>query len=404
MKILHVLDHSVPHNDGYCIRSQNIVHFQQELGWEPIVVTSPHQEPIPSKAVETFDGVRYYRTAPYHKKRLPFLHEAHAIRRLKRRIGQAVQLESPELIHTHSPCTWGFAAWRFARRCRLPFIYEVRGLWQGQHDHRKVPFKYRVARRLETLVARHASAVTTIAHHLRSDLIGRGVQSDRVFVVPNGVDLEKFTPRMPDEGLIRDLGLTTCLRIGYLGSLYEFEGVEDLVSAVYLLRKRCPQAKLLILGAGPRQPALRELIDTLGIADSVRLLGRVPHHDISRYYSIMDVVVYPRKRGQTTETVTPLKPLEAMAMAKAIIASDVGGLRELLTDECSLFFPPGDARQLAERCAQLCESREQRLLLGERARQHAAETRDWSHLIQLYEPIYEMACQNGESTRSVPRQ
>ena len=390
MKVLHVLNHSVPHMDGYCVRSENIVQFQKKMGWDPVVVTSPHQEPIPSDSVETIQGIRYYRVVPHRRRRFPIAHEIVAMHRLQNRILEVASIERPALVHAHSPSTWGAAGWLAARRLNLPFVYEVRGLWQGQIDQRHVAMRHRLGRRLESSILRR-SVVATISDGLRTDIIERGAHSDRVFAVPNGVDLDGFRPRAGDAELLRDLDIAHSFRMGYIGSLYDFEGIDDLVRAMSIIREHVSNARLFVLGAGPREKRIRELVDELGLSDVVQLVGRVPHSDVTRYYSIMDMLVYPRKRNRTTDAVTPLKPLEAMAMAKAIVASDVGGLRELLGDQCCKFFKAGDINDLAEQCIRLATSPDLCVRLGENARQHVVRTRDWAQLIEYYKWVYDAA-------------
>lgn len=391
MKVLHVLNHSVPHTDGYCVRSAQIVAGQAAIGMEPVVVTSPHQEPEPTEAVELIDGIKYYRVVPSRKKRFPYFHELYAIRRLASRINEVVQEERPDILHAHSPCLWGEAAGRVARRRKIPFVYEVRGLWQGESDYERIPLKYRIARLLETRVARRADGVVAISSPLRDDLVSRGIAPDRVFVVPNGVDLERFAPRPHDAQLGASLGLNGGVCLGYLGSLYPFEGVDDLVVAMKAIAAQAPNAKLVIVGGGNQATAIRRRVAELRLEDCVRLVGGVPHDEVAKYYSIMDVMVYPRKRGRTTDLVTPLKPLEAMALGKPILASDVGGLRALLGRDAALYFRSEDRRDLADKCLHLINSADYRRALASRAREHVVRSHEWSRLIGGYRQVYRFA-------------
>jgi len=105
------------------------VQFQQALGWQPVVLTSPKQEPVPTEEVESIAGVTYYRTLP-RKKQSRFLGQVQSMRVMQRRIETIVRKERPDIVHSHSPCTWGWIAARAARRCNVPFVYEVRGIWE----------------------------------------------------------------------------------------------------------------------------------------------------------------------------------------------------------------------------------------------------------------------------------
>ncbi len=405
MKILHILDHSVPETDGYCIRGANIVRFQSQLGLEPVVVTSAQHEAASTGEVEVIEGVRYYRTLSRRKGRIPFLRELQAVRQMAARIADVVQIEQPDVLHAHSPCLWGEAASRVARRCGLPMVYEVRGFWEDAAvDRGKTTVtapRYRLSRALETRVVRAANVVATIAEHLKTDLVQRGISGEKIVLVPNGVETERFGPLQPDRQLIAQLGLDQCVCVGYIGSLFPWEGVEDLVQAVPHIVRQAPQTRFLIVGGGEQDGAIRDLVRQLDVADYVRCVGMVPHEQISRYYSILDVLVYPRKSTRNTELVTPLKPLEAMAMEKAVLGSDVGGISELLAEGTGLRFRAGDPVDLAEKCLQLIDQPLQRELLGRNARAHVMATRDWKTLAATYLDIYSTAT-NGKRVSGVP--
>ena len=393
-KVLHILNHSLPRTDGYAIRSANIVRFQRESGLEPVVLTSPaHLEG--SSDLDMIEGVRYYRTRRASRCSLPFVGQYDAIRRMAGRIDEVVQAEGSDVLHAHSPCLWGAAAGKAARRRGLPFVYEIRGFWedaavdQGKCSSRSL--RYRLSRWLETRVARQASVVTTIAENLRTELIQRGIDSNNVIIVPNGVDAERFTPREPDHQLESALSLNGQPCIGYLGTLYPWEGVDDLVRAVPLILSRVPNVRVLIVGGGLEETRVRSLIAELDLRDRVTFVGNVPHEEVLRYYSLMDVLVYPRKSTRNTELVTPLKPLEAMAMQKAVLGSDVGGIRELLVPETGILFRSGDPADLAEKCISLLNDPEQRRALGENARRHVTAARNWRALAKAYRQVYSQA-------------
>lgn len=405
MKILHVLNHSVPHTDGYCIRSANIVRFQREIGLDPIVVTSPHQEPVPTEPREVIEGIPYYRILTRSAIETPVFHELQAMRRLRDRIHEIAREEKPAVIHAHSPCTWGLAAHRAARRCGLPFVYEVRGLWedsavdQGRLRHGSL--KYRAIRWLETAVARQADAVVTIAKLLVEEFEQRGINGQKLFLVQNGVNMADFSHAPPDECLRQKLGLNGCLTIGYVGSLSAWEGVDDLVRAVPAIVSVAPKTKLLIVGKGETEQELRSLIASLSLEQHVALVGSVPHREIAKYYALLDILVYPRRRSRTTDLVTPLKPLEAMALGKPILASDVGGLRELLTDGAATFFLAGDPKNLAARCLELIQSPQSRASLGESARRNILGQRDWQTVLRPYIEVYGYALRAHGKPKSV---
>ena len=130
MKVLHVLDHSVPRRDGYSIRSASIVSNQMQIGIEPVVVTSARHDPASTINDEVIDGIHYYRVHPERLVPLPILNRLQAIHKMAGKIDKLVRIEQPDVLHAHSPCLWGEATARVARRHGLPFVYEIRGLWE----------------------------------------------------------------------------------------------------------------------------------------------------------------------------------------------------------------------------------------------------------------------------------
>lgn len=399
MKVLHVLDHSRPLVDGYCVRSRCIVDFQRELGLDPVVVTSARQSDKYGDdyrgELETLGDVRYHRTPSAPESGLPLVPEFQRLRRMTRRIEEVVRSEQPDVLHAHSPCLWGLAAGRVAKRNGLPLVYEIRGFWEDALvDSGKTvegSFKYGLIRRTETGVCRRARVVTTIAEGLKDDIVSRGLPADRVMMIPNGVASDQFVPQEPDEKLRSELGLDGRTLVGYVGSLFSWEGVEDLVRAVPAIVAEHPQAAIVILGGGERRETIEGLIRQLGVESAVLMVGRVPHEEVARYYSILDVLVYPRISTRNTELCTPLKPLEAMAMEKAVVGSSVGGVRELIADGTGLVFDAGSPQDLAAKCSQLIADKNLRDTLGRAAREYVIRERNWRSIAARYFAVYEAA-------------
>ena len=399
IKILHVLDHSVPVVDGYSIRGENIVRFQAEWGLVPVAVTSARQvdkyNTPAADDVETIHGVRYYRTPSTPESRVPLIPEWQRLRRMTKRIDEVVRKERPDVLHAHSPCLWGLAASRVARRHGIPLVYEIRGFWEDalvdSGKTSETSLRYKLVRALETHVCRSAKIVTTIAHGLRDDLIERGIDGDQIKIAANGVQADRFSALAPDDDLIAELGYEGKTLIGYIGSLFAWEGVDDLIRAVPYIVEQAPNVRVVIVGGGELEPKIRKLMDELQVHDVVNYVGRVPHEDVTRYYSIMDVLVYPRKSTRNTELCTPLKPLEAMAMEKAIVGSDVGGIAELISDGAGLQFTAGEPRHLATQCLDLVDNPEKRNRIGTDAREQILANRQWKNIVAGYLDVYSRA-------------
>ncbi len=392
MKVLHVLDHSLPIQSGYSARSRSIVEFQRRLGLAPVVLTSPKHYAA-QDTCEQLDGVAHYRTRPPRGAGgPPFAREILLIARMAARITAVARAEGARLIHAHSPSLNGLAALWAGRRLGVGVVYEARAFWEDAAvDHgtfREGSLRYRVSRAIETWLFRHADRVVTICEGMRRELIHRGIDGSRVAVVPNGVDAEWFSPRPRSERLSRRLGLNGGPVFGFLGSFYHYEGLRFLLEALPALRRRLPGTRVLLVGGGSEEPALRTAASGLG--DAVVFTGRVPPERVREFYSLIDVFVCPRRRMRLTELVTPLKPLEAMAMARTVLASDVGGLAELIQDEITgLLFAADKQEALVDQAVRAGQNADLRSRLGARARRHVIAERTWERLVARHLRIYE---------------
>ena len=395
MRILHVLDHSAPILSGYTYRTLSILHEQRRLGWETAHVTSSKH--AAETLVEESEGFRFYRTpAPrgVHS-RLPLVGQLAVVRELESRLRALVPELEPDILHAHSPSLNGLAALRVGSDFGLPVVYEVRAFWEDAAvDHgtsREGGARYRATRALETHVLRKADAVAVICEGIRKDVVARGISQEKLTVIPNSVDVDRFSAaRRRDAELARGLGLEGCEVLGFLGSFYAYEGLELLIEAFPALLEKRPRLRVLLVGEGPREEALRRRVRELGVADKVLFPGRVPHSEVRRYYDLVDVLVYPRFAMRLTETVTPLKPLEAMAMGKLLVASNVGGHRELIRDgETGLLFEAGSASDLVRKVILAFEDEELRRRIPIRARRFVEEERTWAKGVAGYRPLYE---------------
>jgi glycosyltransferase involved in cell wall biosynthesis len=248
---------------------------------------------------------------------------------------------------------------------------------------------------LETYVVRHADAVSGIAGHILQDLRARGVPAAKLFHIPNGVNADRFTPTASDADLKRDLGLPDAPVFGFFGSLYRYEGIRWAVEAMAHLRARGNKFNFIVVGHGEEDEAIRGAIRDHNLTDIVRFIGRVPFEQIQRYYAAVDIMVFPRLSVRLTELVTPLKPLEAMSLKKAVLASGVGGHRELIEHEVTgLLFRPGDVEDFCLQAERLVADPVLRQRLGDAGREYVLREKDWKVLAQEYQHIYAFVTRN----------
>lgn len=396
MRILHILDHSLPVHTGYTFRTRSILLEQRKLGWETAQLTGGKHElagPDPEEA----DGLTFHRSPATSSTlaRLPVWNQYEVVRGLVKRLDALIEEYRPDILHAHSPALNGIAAIRAGRRHRKPVVYECRAFWEDAAvDHGTTTeggLRYRLTRALETRVFRHADRVTCICEGLRRDIIGRGIAADKVSVIPNAVNIESFgQAAAPDPQLLTSLGLTDRQVLGFIGSFYAYEGLSLAVEALRLLRERLPTIRLLLVGGGPQESNLRRQVESLGLSEQVIFTGRVPHAEVPRYYDLIDLLIYPRLSKRITELVTPLKPLEAMAQRRLVLASDVGGHRELIRDgETGRLFRAGSPEALAEAVIEMFERRDDWRRLRDNGRSFVESERSWPASVARYKSVYE---------------
>jgi glycogen(starch) synthase len=392
MRILHVLDHSLPLHSGYTFRTRAIVTAQKAKGLDVACLTGArHAGAGPDP--EWIEAIPFYRTPAPPRGPSP-LREWREIRALGSRLDRLVEEWRPDQLHVHSPVLNALAALPVARKRGLPLIYEIRAFWEdaavGNGTGREGSARYRLTRMLETHAARRADAVAVICEGLRRDLIARGIDAGKIIVAPNGVDMSLFgNPLAPDPVFARKLGLAGADVVGFIGSFYDYEGLDDLIAAMPLLLAKRPKAHLLLVGGGPMEERLRAQAEASPARARIHFAGRVPHHEVELYYGPIDILAYPRKKMRLTELVTPLKPLEAMAQRKLVVASNVGGHRELIEDGVTgTLFPAGDPAAIAGALDALFANRSQWEGRRDSARRFVERDRNWSSNISRYTPAY----------------
>jgi PEP-CTERM/exosortase A-associated glycosyltransferase len=395
MRILHILDHSLPLQSGYVYRTLGIIDQQRALGWEPVLLTSgKHYAPGPAR--ERIGEWEFLRTrAPTGlAARLPWVRELAIVSDLNRKLHEVIGEVHPQILHAHSPVLNAVSAIRAGRRHAIPIVYEIRALWEdaaaSHGTHGQAGLRYRVTRAVETRALHRADAVTTICEGLREDAIARGVPGDKVTVIPNAVDRNKFAgPGIPDPALATRLGLSGKIVLGFFGSFYAYEGLDLLLRALPDMRHRRADIAILLVGGGPEEERLRALAGELDLGPSVVFAGRVHHEEMRRYYDLVDLLVFPRISSRLTELVTPLKPLEAMAQERIVVASSVGGHRELIRDgETGYLFPPGDPQRLAKGVLAALADQESWPRIRAQASEFIDSERSWAHSVARYGEVY----------------
>lgn len=400
--VMYLLHNSLPYDSGgYATRAHGLAKGALRNGWQLDCVTRlgyPRDMGVFAKMTiprETvIDDIHYYRALsegnPYRdlNSREYLKRNSEAVEALARKI-------KPEILHGASNHINGLAANQAARVLGLKAIYEVRGLWELTRMSRQPIYggseHYRMAERLEVEACNNSDAVITITGALKDFMVDRGVDSSKIVVIPNGVDTQRFKPVPPDEALESRLGIKGKTVIGFVGSMPDYEGLEYLVRAVRLLLDEGLQhVHLLLVGDGDSYQRCKAISQQLGLDDHVTFTGRVPHHQVESYYSLIDVAAFPRKRQPVTEIVSPLKPFEAMAMGIPVVASDVAAMKEFVFSGVNgQLFEADDVEGLASALRGLIDNDSLRSALGGQAREWVVRERDWQTLGRQLVDIYE---------------
>lgn len=396
IRVLHVLDHSIPLHSGYTFRTAALLREQRALGWETFHLTSPKQGET-SAPFDDVDGLRFYRT-PIAKgtlARIPLGKELALMKKLEARLEEVAREIRPDIIHAHSPVLNALPAIKVARKFGIPVVYEIRAFWEDAAvDHGSThegSLRYRATRKLETRAIQKVDHVFTICEGLRADIVARGIPAAKVTVIPNAVDVDSFMlASPPDPQLLEKWGLTGKTVIGFIGSFYAYEGLDLLLDALPELIRQRPEVCVLLVGGGPQEANLRQQAERLGLANHVIFTGRVPHKEVGRYYDLINVLAYPRHPMRLTELVTPLKPLEAMAQGQLFVASDVGGHKELIEhNNTGILFEAGNGGALTEALLALLNDRQRWPELKANGRHFVEAVRNWRNSVANYVTPYQ---------------
>jgi glycosyltransferase involved in cell wall biosynthesis len=394
-RVLHLVTNAMPEiTAGYTVRTHAIARTQNQSGLDAQVATRvgfPVSNGfLAARSTADLEGVRYHRALPLRG--LP-LRADEALALDVAMTARLVRRLKPAVLHAHSKHVNAQVALALRDRFGLPVVYEVRGFleetWRSR-GHSGDTDLYRMVQAVETSCMRAADVVVTLAEVMRRAIVNRGVDPDRVVVVPNAVD-DVFLAPPPDAGEVRQrLGIRQDeFVVGLIGTLNAYEGVGTLIEAVARLRRRGVPARLLVVGTGPAAAGLRDQAVAHEVAEVCSFTGSVPFARVRDYHAALDVFCVPRLDLPVCRLVPPLKPLEAMATGRPVVASDLPPLREIVEDGCTgAFVPPGDPEGLADRLEVLAADEDERVRMGERARAWVAEHRTWTSLVASYHSIY----------------
>lgn len=365
MKILHIAEVYLPSYGGGTIRLRNFLEpMARDKRCEVHILVIKHQPGL--KDYEKINNIHIHRVDSFW--RLPT-----AIRKI-------IKTYKIDIIHTHNARPGFFAVLAFKR----PFIIEMHAIYE------MAIYKLVMTRVLYLL----ADKIVVLAQSSKNFLIKRyNFIKDKIVVIPNGINLERFDV-LKDNEIRSRYNIREKYIVGYTGTFFPWQGVEYLVKAIPYVLNEIKDVKFLLVGYGPEFEFIKELLYKMELEAKVILTGKVSPEEIPNYIASMDIFVIPRPSTLATETALPLKLLEAMAAGKSIIATEMGGLSEVIVhNENGILIPSPEPEELAKKISYLLLHPEVRERLGISARDSVCKKYNWEKSVQkmyhLYKTIYE---------------
>lgn len=394
--VLHLLTNSLPYTgSGYAQRSHSLLKAQAEQGWKVHAVTRVgypvHVGVLTAPETEVVDDVTYHRLLPGT---LPRGMAARLQLQAEQLLALALRLR-PAVLHTTTHFVNGLVVQAVAEAMGIPWVYEVRGqladTWASTRSaEARNSERYRLFTDRETQVMRSADAVATLGQTMLDGILAAGIPAAKTLLLPNAVGEDFLSEPLTPKDARRSLGMPGSGPVlGTVSSLVSYEGVDDLLRAFAKLAPGCPELGCLIVGDGAAAPALKKLAVDLGVGNRVVFTGRVPRHQAPLHHQAIDIFVVPRKELDVTRAVTPLKPVEAMACARPVAASNLPALAELVLDgRDGVLARAGDPVHLAGRLKGLIEDPELRFRMGSAGRTKVLAERTWASVASRSTALY----------------
>ena len=404
ISVLFAVHNSFPYDHaGYAIRTEHIASNLQKRGIDLLVASRPgypwdlqkHRKLKERKRGESFHGVEYIRLEDKDKSfkkgsDLDYI-DVYAGELMK-----AAKQNATTILHAHSNYLNGIAAAKAANELKIPCVYEVRGLWHITRTTLDPDFKdggmYAYEETMERAAIEAADAVVTISQALKDLIVSWGKESKKIHVAHNAVDADRFQPRSRSQRLVEKYSLNGKTVVGFIGSLTGYEGLQELVLATNELIAEGMDIALIIVGEGRERAKLESLVKSKDII----FTGRVPYEEVEEYYTLFDICPFPRNDFEVCRYVPPLKILEAMAMEKAVIVSDVAPLLEIIENgKNGLVCKADSIKSLKESIKKLYLNDALRNKLGKQARQWVKENRSWEKTSETYIKLYKSFEKDG---------
>ena len=409
--VIYHASQSMPHtSSGYAIRTHGLTSSLNSKGYD-VDVFLRNGYPLDRSdfkgsdvnTEEKIENVTYHfsHTEPNDSSLINY-QEVYNFNRLDEYESQAINAlisngskSKPIAIHSASNFVVGLAGARAAKALGIPSIYEIRGFWHLTQSTKRAGYEgsdhYKLSERFEIETAKESDYVFTITKALKDILVENGVEESKISVLPNAVDASKFKILPKDVELEKELGFENKVVIGYIGSFVDYEGLDLLLEACSILKEKHGDIfRLLLVGDGDTMQLLRRTTRFLQLEDQVVFTGRIPHDEVQKYYSLIDIAPLPRKGLRVCELVSPLKPFEAMGSGKVLVVSSVQALAEIVDDGVTgMVFEKDNSADLAVKLETAILDENLRKKIGNDANKWVMENHSWEVISERVTKIYD---------------
>ena len=360
MKILY--HHRIASKDGQFVHVEELIRALENLGHEIIMIA-----PLATQGCEFGSQGRLVRVL---KRLMPvWLYELCELTYnliAYHKLSKAIRLHNPDCIYERYNLFLLAGIW-VKRRYRLPLLLEVNApLFDERSNYTGIALR-NLARWTEEYAWRNADVVLPVSRMLAERIRKAGVESDNVYVIPNGIDPGRFSVGIDGFESKKRLGIEKRIVLGFTGFMREWHGLERVVA---LLADKLRNAHLLIVGDGPARCSIEECALRLGVQDRITITGVVSRDDVALYISAFDIALQP----DVVEYASPLKLFEYLALGKAIVAPDKPNIREVLChNRNAMLFDADDDSAFRTAIERLCEDSTLRTRLAQKARDTVRE-------------------------------
>ncbi len=403
LSIVYNVHNSMPEtNNGYAMRTDTIAHAVQKENISIKVVTRAAFPMDFNFLKEYHNDILMYEIGgiEYHRLKKDALHigkvnDIAYINRYAYLLKKFSKNKNATIIHSASNYINGLAGVSAANSLGIPSIYEVRGFWEITRASREPAFKnslaYKLQKKLEIQACTEATSVIALSEVVKEELINRGIEDEKIFVVPNGVDTDSLKPLPKESQTVETLKLKDKFVVGFIGSVVDYEGLSLLIQSAKAIEAVFPNMfRYLIVGDGNDLLNLQDLVKSLDIEHLFIFTGRVPYEEVENYYSVADIFCYPRLDWEVCRIVSPKKPFEAMAYGKPIVSSSVRANSYFIEHEINgLVHQKESVESIVENIIKLYEDKELYHSISQNAREWVVKYRDSKSTGKLLKKIYQ---------------